>query len=123
MQNSPDSCWISEPKAEVDPSSALLNPVTKSDRLLAGRFAFRRGFPDPLNEDVHYRPQVGVHRITTGPIHSVAEHSSMNRVAENVDGTTKVYVVAYTSDLLGRLEALNQSSPHWDHFFQNSFAD
>src|ERR1700746_607018 len=90
---------------------------------LGSRFIFRRGFPDSLDEDGDHRQQIGINRIVTGAVHSMAEHSGVYRIAENVDGTAEVYILAYTTDLLGHLKTLNQSSPHWNHFFQNSFAD
>src|SRR5258708_25663768 len=90
---------------------------------LERRFIFRRGFPDSLNEDGDHRQQIGVNRVVTGAIHSVAEHSGVYRIAENVDGTAEVHILAYASDLLGHLETLNQSGPPWNHFFQNRLAD
>src|SRR5258708_22122069 len=89
---------------------------------LERRFIFRRGFPDSLNEDGDHRQQIGVNRVVTGAIHSVAEHSGVYRIAENLDGTAEVLILSYASDLLGHLKTLNQSGPHLNHFFHITFA-
>jgi len=93
------------------------------DNEAAGQTRAALGFPDSLNKDGHYRPQIGVNRIVTGAVHCVTKHSGMDSIAKNVHRTAEIDIGAYASSLLGRMKTLNQSGSHRSHLFQNSLSD